>query len=264
MAEEVSGEELNQINLTEKNYKIVLQYEGTRYSGWQGQGNTDNTIQEKIESILFEMVGYKVMITASGRTDAGVHAYGQVANFHIKVENNNRCNKEVMEYLNRYLPEDIAVIKIDEVDTNFHSRFNAKEKTYIYRIGIGTRASVFERNLIYPMEEYLDIRLMRECGELLVGTHDFKGFSTSKENKKSSIRTLYEIKIEKIQDEIRFTLRGNGFLYNMVRIIVGTLVEVGLGEKDSKDILDVINSRDRKKAGRTMPPQGLALVEVEY
>ena len=244
-----------------RNFKIVLQYEGTRYQGWQKQVSTENTIQGKIEAVLSKMVGKPVEIDGSGRTDAGVHAYGQVANAHFDTK---LATKEILEYVNRYLPEDIAVISVEEVGERFHARLNASEKTYLYRVMCSDVPHIFDRRYVYVMPKTLDIKAMEEAAKLLKGTHDFKGFSTKKKMKKSTVRTITDIQIKRVGDEIQFLYKGNGFLYHMVRILTGTLLEIGRGERSIDSIHEVFESKNRELAGELVPGKGLTLVEVKY
>ena len=242
------------------NYKIVVQYDGTKYNGWQRQGNTKNTIQEKFEDILFKMTGKKTEIYASGRTDAGVHAQGQVANF--KIDRNISC-EEIFEYINKYLPEDIAVLSVDKADERFHSRLNAVSKTYEYKMTY-KKVDVFERKYIYPVDKKPDLDLMKKGAEVLVGTHDFKGFSSLGKTKKSTVRTINFVETEEKDGIIKICINGSGFLYNMVRIIAGTLYDVGIGKKDIEDIKNTLESKNREFAGTTFPARGLTLKEVLY
>ncbi len=242
------------------NYKIVVQYDGTRYNGWQKQGNTKNTIQEKFEDILLKMTGKKTEIFASGRTDAGVHARGQVANF--KIDNDMAC-EDVFEYLNNYLPEDIAVLSVEKADERFHSRLNAVSKTYEYRMTY-EKPDVFERKYVYPVEKKPDIEQMKKAAEILTGTYDFKGFSSLGKIKKSTVRTINFIDIDDDFGVIRIRINGSGFLYNMVRIIAGTLYDVGMGKKGIEDIKRALESKNREFAGTTFPARGLTLIDVEY
>lgn len=244
-----------------KNFKIILQYEGTKYSGWQTQGNTTNTIQEKIQAILEKMAGEVIEVHGSGRTDTGVHARGQVANFKLSTE---KREIEILEYLNRYLPLDIGVVEIEEVPTNFHSRLNAKEKTYLYRIWNSTIPNVFERRELLVFPQKLNIETMQKAASYFIGEHDFKSFCTNKRMKKSTVRTIYQIDIRKKGNEIQFLLRGNGFLYNMIRIIVGTLIEIGEEKRKPEEILSILKAKEREAAGPTMPAHGLTLLEVKY
>ena len=206
------------------NYRMTIQYDGTRYSGWQSQHATDATIQGKLETVLTRMTGQQVDVIGSGRTDAGVHAIGQVANFHLKQPRNTG---ELLDGLNRYLPEDIAVSSLTEVDERFHSRYQAVCKTYRYRIHTGAVPDVFARRYVYDYRIPLDVERMREAAGLLLGEHDFKSFCGNTRMKKSTVRTLYEIRVEEHESEIDLFFTGNGFLQNMVRILTGTLIEVG-------------------------------------
>ena len=243
-----------------KNYKITIQYDGTKYNGWQRQGNTKNTIQEKFENILNKMCGAPVEIFSSGRTDAGVHAQGQVANFKCTVD--MTCI-DIMDYLNRYLPEDVAVTCVCEVDGRFHSRLNAVSKTYEYRIAV-TKPDVFIRKYVFASSIAPDVQKMRLAAQKLCGTHDFKGFSSIGKTKKSTVRTINYIDITDQNSIIAITINGNGFLYNMVRIICGTLYEIGIGKLGSEVIDEVLENGIREKAGATLPACGLKLGEVFY
>lgn len=243
------------------NFKIVIQYDGTRYKGWQAQNGTANTIQGKIEAVLTELAGHPVEITGSGRTDAGVHARGQVANFCME---EHFTEEEILDYLNHYLPEDIAVTAIEKVDDRFHSRYQAVEKTYLYRIYCGKIPNVFERKYIYSYGKTLDTEQMKKAAGLLTGTYDFASFCGNKKMKKSTVRTIYEIRIEEKNEEIDIYYRGNGFLQNMVRILTGTLIEIGDGRRSPEEVCDILESRNREHAGYTAPACGLTLLEVKY
>ena len=243
-----------------KNYKITVEYDGTRYNGWQRQGNTKNTLQEKFESVISLMCGKNTEIFASGRTDRGVHAKGQVANFKCDTD---MSADDVLTYLNRYLPEDVRVTDVEEADERFHSRLNAVGKTYEYRIAT-EKPSVFIRKYVYFPEEAPDIAKMKKAAEKLLGTHDFHGFSSVGKTKKSTVRTVNSVEIEEADGIITISINGSGFLYNMVRIIVGTLYEIGIGKKDASVIDEIFSTGIREKAGVTMPPEGLCLKEVFY
>ena len=243
------------------NYRIILQYEGTKYQGWQRQDSTDNTIQGKLEALLTKMCGEPVEIQGSGRTDAGVHAFGQVANFHGKTE---LSPEEIRDYMNRYLPEDIGVIKVEQVPERFHSRLNAKGKRYRYRVMTGVVPHVFDRKYVYEHLEKLDVAAMKKAAGQLLGTHDFKSFTSTKRGKKSTVRTIDSIEIAENGEEIIFTYQGDGFLYHMVRILTGTLLEVGEGKRSFTEIPEILEARDREKAGFLAPAKGLALMEVFY
>ena len=244
-----------------KNYKIIVQYDGSRYKGWQVQKSTDMTIQGKLQDILTTMCGQDIEVIGSGRTDAGVHAYGQVANFHVP---EHFKAQEILEYLNHYLPMDIAVISIEEVDERFHARFNAVKKTYVYRIHTSSIPNVFERKYMYTYTEKLDVDAMRKAASLMLGTHDFVAFCGNKKMKKSTVRTVTDIAIEEKENDIQIAYTGDGFLQNMIRIMMGTLIEVGNGTKKPEDISVILDSKVRENAGYTVPPEGLSLVRVEY
>lgn len=243
------------------NYKLLLQYDGTKLNGWQKQGNTDNTIQGKLEAILEKMYGMYVEIHGSGRTDAGVHALGQVANFHAP---EMFSLDEILNTLNEYLSKDIRVLSVEEVDERFHARLTAKGKTYEYRIDNGKIANVFQRKFTMREENPLDLEAMRAAAVQFLGTHDFKTFCANKKMKKSTVRTITSIEIKEMDGIVSIRYTGNGFLYNMVRILTGTLIEVGRGKRKPAEMADVIHAKDRGAAGFTAPAQGLFLVEVDY
>lgn len=243
------------------NYKLTIQYEGTRYKGWQEQKTTDATIQGRIQRVLERMSGEEIDLQGSGRTDAGVHAKAQIAHFHMKALGDT---EQIKDYLNTYLPEDIAVKKVELVDERFHSRLNAKSKTYEYRIYKGAKPDVFERRYVVPIEETLDVEEMKRAAAYLEGTHDFNAFCGNRRMKKSTVRTIFQIEIRETEEEIRLRFTGSGFLQNMVRILTGTLVEVGRGERNAEDMKEILESRDRQNAGRLMPAKGLTLIEVVY
>ena len=243
------------------NYKLTIQYDGTRYRGWQVQGNTDQTIQGKLEGVLSRLTGQPVEVHGSGRTDAGVHALGQVANVKLPrpVE-----PSELLGELNRYLPADIGVIAAEPAPERFHARLNARSKTYRYRIWNSAIPNVLERSYLYALPEALDVTAMERAAADLVGTHDFRSFCGLKRFKKSTVRTITDIAITQNGAEVRLEFTGNGFLMRMVRILAGTLVEVGLGQRDADTMPAVLDAQDRAAAGPALPAQGLALVQVEY
>lgn len=243
------------------NYKIVLAYDGSRYDGWQKQGNTDNTIQGKLEAVIGRMLGEAVEVCGSGRTDAGVHALAQTANFHGET---SMTEGEIKDYLNRYLPEDIGILSVEKISPRFHSRLSACEKTYLYQIETGNKANVFERKYVYCLGKTLDLERMRRGAALLLGERDFKSFCSNKRMKKSTIRNLISISIEEKGSKVLIRYRGNGFLYNMVRILTGTLIEIGLGDRKAEDVIRILEKKDRAAAGPTAPAQGLFLEKVEY
>lgn len=244
-----------------QNYKIVLQYEGTRYDGWQKQKNTENTIQGKLERILARMTGEEVEVHGSGRTDAGVHARGQVANFHLPPGMEAAA---VMEYLNRYLPEDIGVLSIAEVPERFHSRLKARKKIYVYQIETAARCDVFVRRIQYGLGQPLDLTAMRQAAAALCGTCDYKSFCGNSRMKKSTVRTVESIDIHQDGTVVVLTFVGNGFLQHMVRIMTGTLLEVGLGKRKPETMGAILAARDRRAAGDTAPAEGLSLARVLY
>lgn len=243
------------------NYRMDIQYDGTRYGGWQKQKDTDNTIQGKIEDVLGRMCKNPVSIQGAGRTDAGVHARGQVAN--VFLDTDKTC-EEICSYLNQYLPEDIEITRVTKVEERFHSRLNAKEKVYQYRVVTGVHKNVFERKYQCPLHENLDVDAMKKAAGYLEGTHDFKSFCSNKKMKKSSVRTIFRIEIEDAGQEVKFTFTGNGFLYNMVRILTGTLIEVGRGDRRPEEMPRILEGCDRSLAGFTAPARGLTLLEVRY
>ncbi len=249
------------VETVQKNYKLTIAYDGSRYKGWQSQKNTDVTIQGKLNYIFSELDHRQVEVQGSGRTDAGVHATGQVANVQLNVE---WTPQEIMDYVNHYLPEDIGIIGIEEASARFHARLSAEKKTYCYRIYNSSVPNVFGRKWMYGMPEPLDLVAMRQGATFLEGTHDYSAFCSHSSRKKSSIRTIYQIQIVKKENEIAIMITGNGFLHHMVRIITGTLVEVGQGKRKPEDVLRILEGGIRAQAGVTMPAKGLTLCSVEY
>ena len=243
-----------------RNFKITVQYDGTKYNGWQRQGNTKNTIQERFENVLSRMCGEEVEIFASGRTDAGVHADEQTANFKCDT---TMDEVEMLDYINKYLPEDIRVTSLEEVDMRFHSRLNAVSKTYEYTIAT-EKPDVFIRKYVFFVDKKPDVEKMRKAAKLIIGKHDFKGFSSVGRFKKSTVRTVNFIEIEEKNNLIKIRINGNGFLYNMVRIILGTLYNIGIGELDESVINEIFEEKIRAKGGATFPASGLRLVKVYY
>lgn len=243
-----------------RNFRITVAYDGGRYQGWQRIGN-GQSIQGKIEDVLSEMLGHKVEIHGAGRTDAGVHARAQVAHFKIRTA---RTPEEVRAYLNRYLPEDIAVTACQQADDRFHARLNAAGKRYVYRIWNSATPNVFERKYLCRVDGPLDVAVMQRAADALVGTHDFRAFCGNRKMKKSTVRTLHTARVQRLGDEVRLTFEGTGFLQNMVRILAGTLTEIGQGKRPADDIPRILRSLDRTQAGITMPPQGLILEQVFY
>ena len=243
-----------------RNIRLDICYDGTRYNGWQRQTSHDNTIQGKLETALSRILGEPIEISASGRTDTGVHARGQVANFHT---GSTMTCPEMLTELRKYLPEDIGIYSCREVSPRFHARLNALEKTYQYRLWNSAQPCVFDRRYVAVMEESLDVEAMRAAAEKLLGTHDFSAFCANKKMKKSTVRTIKAFTVQRVGEEIRFTVTGNGFLHNMVRILVGTLVEVGRGERQVDSIPELFGGK-REDAGFLAPGKGLCLMEVRY
>lgn len=244
-----------------KNYKITIQYDGTRYKGWQVLTSSDMTIQGKLQNILSRLAGEQIDVIGSGRTDAGVHAKGQVANFHIK---NNISTVQIMEAFNKYLPDDISVTDIEEVPDRFHARYNAASKTYTYYINTAPKADVFNQRFQYHNGKELDVQAMKVAASDIIGTHDFTSFCGNSHFKKSAVRTVSDITITANVNLIVISYSGDGFLQNMVRIMTGTLIEVGNGSRDADSIASLIALKDRSAAGYTAPPQGLFLEKVMY
>lgn len=242
------------------NYKLTLNYDGSRYKGWQRQGNTDNTIQAKMETLLSRLLEQEVEIAASGRTDAGVHARMQVCSFRAET---NMPTDVMSTKLREHAPEDIGILSIEQAAPRFHARLNCIRKSYVYQIWNSDEPNVFQRKYMYAYPEKLDIGAMQQAAEQLIGEHDFSAFCT-KRMKKSAVRRLEKISIHKEGNIIKIMLTGDGFLYNMVRIIVGTLLEVGTGRRTIDSVGAALRSMDRQNAGFTAPPQGLFLWDVEY
>ncbi|NSW91220.1 MAG: tRNA pseudouridine(38-40) synthase TruA [Firmicutes bacterium] len=245
-----------------RNIKLTIEYDGTNYNGWQSQIN-GFAIQDKIEDAIYKLTNEKVKLIGAGRTDSGVHAYGQVANFYTS----SSIPADKFSFaLNTILPDDIVVRKSEEVDEDFHARFSAKGKRYRYLIYNSTHPSALLRNKSWHVFYNLNIELMKEASLYLIGTHNFRSFMAKDKGSqvKSTVRTIWETSLIRRNDIIQIEIAGNGFLYNMVRIIAGTLVDVGIGKIEAKYINDIIKGCDRKLAGRTAPPQGLYLMEVYY
>ena len=243
-----------------RNLRLDLCYDGTRYRGWQRLPGKAETIQGKLETTLSRILEEEIEISGSGRTDAGVHARGQVANFHCE---STMAALEILENLRRYLPEDIGIYSCRDVSPRFHARLNAKEKTYLYRIWNSSVPCVFDRRFVTIVPEELDLRAMEEAAGLLCGEHDFSAFCGNAKIKKSTVRFLREIRIEPVENELRLYFTGNGFLHNMVRILVGTLIEVGRHQRSADSIPELFGGR-RAEAGFLAPAQGLCLEEVVY
>ncbi len=247
-----------------QNYKLTICYDGTRYRGWQKQGNTDNTIQAKLEALLSRLLGQPVEVNGSGRTDAGVHARRQVCSFRGNTDLNE---KELLKQIRSFLPEDIGAVSLECADPRFHARLQAVGKTYLYRIWNSSEPNVFDRRYIWQIPEKLDEDAMKRGAQLLSGTHDFSSFQANKHFKKSAVRTIYGFEFKHAggnDQELQIYVTGDGFLYNMVRILVGTLVEIGRGERRPEEIPDLLKAENREAAGMTAPAKGLTLWDVYY
>lgn len=252
-----------------RNIQLIIEYDGSRYDGWQkavtsaknAASAKGGAIQEKIEEVLVKMEQAPVELVGAIRTEAGVHAYRQVANFRTE---STKKTYEIKQYLNRYLPRDIAVLEALEVNDRFHAAFNAKGFVFEYRITIGEVPSVFDRKYNYYCFKRPDIAVMKAAAKALTGTYDYKAFSDNKRMKKSTVRTISSIDVYGDEKEITVTIAGDDFWPNMARILVGTILDAGLGELSVADIPDIIASGDREKAGRAVEAKGLFLADVKY
>ncbi len=243
------------------NYKMIIQYDGGRYKGWQRLGSGENTIQSKIEQVLSELLHKKIVIAGCSRTDAGVHALMQVAHFKI---NENLQDQEIRRYLNQYLPRDISILEVTTVPENFHARLLSKNKTYLYQIWNEAHANPFLRKYSMHVNQKLDLSAMQMAAAYFIGEHDFTAFSNAKSKSKSMVRKIHAINIEKDAGLIAIRIRGNGFLHNMVRRIVGVLVQVGLGGQNAEDIPTILQSKQRNRIAMIADACGLFLEKVEY
>ena len=248
-----------------RNFKLIISYDGTRYHGWERQPGKDMTIQGKLEAVLNKMVGNSgdlaVNLIGAGRTDAGVHARAMTANVFLETD---MSEEEIQSYMNEYLPEDISVNEVKVCSDRFHARYNAVGKTYRYTCWYGNSKPVFDRKYVTILDKKPDTQAMRNAAQYLLGTHDFKSFCGNTKMKKSTVRCVDTINIEESGSYIRLYFHGNGFLQNMVRILTGTLLEVGYGNITSDEVKDILEACDRQKAGPTAPPQGLTLMKVDY
>lgn len=244
-----------------RNIKMLIEYDGTRYKGWQKQKDGVSTIQAKIENVLSKMTGENIQVIGCGRTDSGVHAENYIANFHTNCE---LSINTMLNYLYEFLPEDIVVKSMKDTTERFHARYNAKSKTYIYRINVSDFRSVFNRKYVYHTDDELDIEAMRKASEILIGTHDFQSFTNLKSKTKSTVKTINYINITKNSNLIEIEVNGNSFLFNMVRIIVGTLLEVGNGNLKISDVEKILNEKKRSEAGPIAQAKGLCLKNVDY
>ena len=243
-----------------KNFKFLLEYDGSRYHGWQRQSE-ENTIQGKLEHVLGQMCGKETEVIGAGRTDSGVHAKGMVANAWLDTEMD--CG-EIRDYMNRYLPDDIAVREVREASDRFHARYNVTGKTYRYTCQDGAVKSVFDRKYCVRLDKRPDMAKMLKVAELLKGEHDFRNFCGNPRVKKSTVRNVDSIEIKREGEYLTFTFHGNGFLQNMVRVMVGTLLEVGYGNITLDEVKESLTGFVRQKAGPTAPAAGLCLMDVDY
>lgn len=243
------------------NYWLIIQYDGGRYKGWQRLGNGENTIQGNLESVLYDQFGKNIEVIGSSRTDAGVHAIAQSANFKI---DKNLTVEEVKSLLNKNLPEDIRIKEVLLVDDLFHARYNAKGKSYNYKIWNKDYPNPFMRKYSMYIENECDVDKMKEAANYFIGIHDFTTFSTPTHKIKSMVREIYSISIVEDHGLIEIKVKGKSFLYNMVRRIVGLLIEVGLGNVDVDNVVHILNSKERKQAGYIAEANGLYLENVEY
>lgn len=244
-----------------RNIKVKVAYEGTDYSGWQIQKNTAYTIQQILQEKLTEISRNKVQVIGAGRTDAGVHAWGQVANFQI---DSTIPTARIPQALNSMLPAAIVCKQAKEVEQSFHARYDAKAKKYLYRIHNYFHPPVFNRKYVYHLYQSLDVSLMRDGAKHLIGRHDFVSFQASNSYPTDTVRKIKSVKVFKQGREIGIEVIGDGFLYKMIRIITGTLIEIGLGKKKPSDVQEIIKAKTRAKAGFTAPAQGLTLIKVYY
>ena len=244
----------------QQNYRLTIAYDGTRFFGWERQPGKD-TIQGKLEAVLGELQGAPVNVIGAGRTDAGVHARAMTANV---VLDTALTPEEIRDYMNRYLPDAIAVREVKEAAPRFHARYNALGKTYRYTCHVGAVKPVFDRKYVTLLDYEPDVERMRRAAAYLLGEQDFASFCGNPRMKKSTVRLVDSITVVRQRDRIVFTFHGTGFLQNMVRILVGTLLEVGRGTRQPEDMPALLEARDRRLAGPTAPPEGLCLMKVDY
>lgn len=256
------------------NYRFFVEYEGTRYDGWQRQGNTDRTVQGKLEAVLGRLFAREIEVQGSGRTDAGVHAAAQVANFRApegaglslpEKSGLTKPDERILEQaLNRYLPEDIGVYGLERTDERFHSRYQAVGKSYCYRIWTREDKPVFARRFVWRLPAALDVEAMRRAARQAAGTRDFASLCGNARMKKSTVRTVDRLEVKEEAGLVAIHVHGDGFLQNMVRILAGTLVEIGQGKRGWEEMERILAAKMRTAAGMTAPPQGLCLEAVDY
>jgi tRNA pseudouridine38-40 synthase len=241
-------------------YKLLIEYQGTRYSGWQIQNNK-RTIQGTIKDALSQLTGETVSVVGAGRTDAGVHALGQVA--HIRLEKQLDARR-LLRALNGILPRDIRIVSARTAPPDFHAQKSALRKRYLYRIYNGPVLSPFLSGCVYHVIPPLQVQAMSEAAEMIVGRHDFKGFAAAAATVRDHHRTVLVSRLVAKGRHLRYVVEADGFLHHMVRNIMGTLLQIGSGKRPASDMIRILESRDRRNAGPTAPPQGLYLVKVWY
>lgn len=252
-----------------RNILLTIAYDGTGFCGWQRQPG-QRTVQGELERVLSVLCGEQISLNGTSRTDAGVHAMGQRASFlgdfKIPTENIARAaNNLLASGLGPSGISDVRILAAKEVPLDFHARFSSHGKRYVYRIANGRAPDLFQRNYCYYIQNSLDVTAMQKAASAIAGEHDFRCFmAAGGKEMESTVRTIYRLSVERQSDDVILTVEGNGFLYNMVRIITGTLVEVGLGKRAPEELPEIIGSRDRRRAGHTAPPRGLYLMEVFY
>lgn len=244
-----------------RNFRLTLCYEGTRYRGWQKQGNTPDTLQSRLEDLLSRLLEQPVELSGSGRTDAGVHARRQVCSF--RAETDLSC-ESLLSGIRSHLPEDIGAVSLEEAPPRFHARLSCTGKTYLYRIWNSEAPNVFDRRFQYRFPAPLDLAAMEQAAALLCGEHDFTSFCSNRHMKKSPVRELRAIEFRQEGQELQIFFIGSGFLYNMVRILTGTLLEVGTGLREAVSMPAILARRSRSAAGPAAPAQGLTLWDVFY
>ncbi|WP_123053229.1 tRNA pseudouridine(38-40) synthase TruA [Clostridium sp. JN-1] len=244
-----------------RNLKLSIEYDGSKYKGWQKQKEGILTVQAKLENVLSKMTEEDIQVIGCGRTDTGVHAEDYIANFHT---NCTLSIDDMLDYLYKFLPEDIVVKSMKDTSERFHARYNAKSKTYVYTINNNKFRDVFNRKYVYHIDQKLDLNKMRSAAEVLVGTHDFQSFTRLKSSNKSTVKTINYIKINENNGMISIEINGNSFLLNMVRIITGTLIEVGMGKIEDKDVKEILEKKERPETIPIAQAKGLCLKTVQY
>lgn len=246
--------------MEKRNFKLVIGYDGSRYHGWEHKEGRD-TVQGRIAKVLEHVSKEPVHVIGGGRTDAGVHARGMVANVFLFCD---MTAEELKNYVNHYLPDDIVVYELEEVEERFHARYNATGKTYCYTLYNGEGKPLFDRKYVWKIDAPLDLDKMKCAADILTGTHDFAGFCKNPQKRKSTIRTVDKIDVVRNGDYVTLTFHGDGFLHYMVRIMTGTLVEAGLSQREPEQVRRALEDKNRKLAGVTAPAQGLCLMEMDY